>query len=175
MPLQSAAAAQRQRPSDEQRRNGRGRRQRAAQIVDHFPPADDRDPAARRTARGGVAAAEDPRQQLPVAARPAMLTIGRHVVARWKILDDFDVRCQASAREDSFKEVVAQQRAVGHAAGKRRFKRVNIVDALAGVGTLAEEILIDIGDRGGVRIDATCAREDALKNRAFAQDRQAMA
>ena len=53
----------RQRPSDDQRQEGRRRRQRAPQVVHHLPAPDQRE---RR--------AENPRQQLPVAARPAVLT-----------------------------------------------------------------------------------------------------
>ena len=50
-----------------------------------------RSPARRAVPAGPVAPAEDPRQQLPVAARPAMLARRRHVVVRRELLDHLDV------------------------------------------------------------------------------------
>ena len=69
--------------------------------------------ARRRSTDGRVAPAEEPRQQLPVAARPAMLARGGHVVARGKLLDDLDVGGEPGARKDALEQVVAEQRAVG--------------------------------------------------------------
>ena len=67
---------------------------------------------------------------------------------------------------------MTEQRAVGHAALERRFEGIHVVDALAGVGALAAEILIHVGDGGGVGIDAVHAGEDALEERPLAADRQ---
>ena len=53
-------------------------------------------------------------------------------------------------------------------AGHRLFKRVEIVNSLPGVRALVKKILIDIGNRGRVRVDAAGAGENSLEKRAFA-------
>ena len=59
------------------------------------------------------------------------------------------------------------------ARGRRaRLERIDVVDALAGVGAFAEQVLIDVGNGGGIGIDAVHAGEDALEQRTFAADRQ---
>ena len=130
--------AQRQHPTRNQRHKRHRRRQRAAQVVDHFPAPDWRDrrsAVARLRGRrvGTVRAAQDPRQQLPVAAGPSMLPRGGDVVARRKLLDQFDVRDQAGARESSFEKIVTQQRVVGNAARQRGLEHVDIVNPFAAV------------------------------------------
>ena len=55
------------------------------------------------------ARAEHPRQQLPVAARPAVLAQRVDVVAGGKVFDDLDIGGQAGAREDPFEQIVAEQ------------------------------------------------------------------
>ena len=87
--------------------------------------------------RADIAPSEDPRQQLPVAAHPAVLAQRRHVVARRKVFDHFDVRSEAGAREDAFEQIVAQQRALRHSPGERSLEGVDVVDALAGERTFA--------------------------------------
>ena len=71
----------------------------------------------------------------------------------------------AGARERALEQVVAEQRVLGHAAGERRLERVDVVDALADVAALVEEVLIDVGHGGRVRIEADVAGED-LRERA---------
>ena len=76
-----------QRPSRQQGDDARRRRQRSPQVIQHLPAADQGQRARALTIarapiiRGGVAATENPRQQLPVAARPAVLACGGDVVA----------------------------------------------------------------------------------------------
>ena len=79
---------------------------------------------------------------------------------------------QARAGEHALEQIVAQHRVVGHAALQRGLEGVDVVDALAGVGALAEQVLVDVGDRRRVGIDAAVAGEDALEQRAFRADRQ---
>ena len=50
-------------------------------------------------------------------------------------------------------EVVAEEPVLGGAAPERAFERVDVVDALAGVDALSEEVLIDVGDRVAVEIE----------------------
>ena len=159
----------RQGPTREQREHRGGRRKRSAQIVEHFPSAD-RGNARRCASLDGRT--EDPRQQLPVAARPSVMADRADVVAGREFLDDFDVRGEAGAREHAFEQIVAEQRRIRRPAGERGFESVDVVDAFAGIGAFAEQILIDVRDRRGVGIDSAQAGEDALEQRALPADRQ---
>ncbi len=157
----------RQRPARKQREDRGGRRKRAAQIVEHLPAADCRNGAPPRRVAPVLRrrAAEDPRQQLPVAARPAVMARGADVVASREFLDDLDIGGEASAREHAFKQIVAEQRRVRRAPRERGLEGVDVIDALAGIGAFAEQILVDVGNGGGVRVDAAQAGKDALKQR----------
>ncbi len=101
-----------------------------------------------------------------------MLTRGGDFVARRKVLDNLDVGHEPGARKDSLEQIVAEQRALGRATRERSLERVDVVDAFAGIGALAEEILVHVGHRGGIRVDAGRARDDALKERCLAAHRQ---
>ncbi len=149
-----------QQPAESDRDHGARRRQRAAQVVEHLP-------ATRRRDRERAAPApEDPRQQLPVAARPAVQPLDRDLVARREVLDDLDVGREAGACVDAFEQVVAEHRVVGHAAGERRLERVDVVDALADVRPFAGEVLVDVRHGARVRIDAAWAGEGGVEDRA---------
>ena len=105
---------------------------------------------------------EDPGQQLPVAARPAMVAQRGDVVASRIGFDDLDVGGKAGAGEHAFEQIVAEQRGVRNPVGEHGLEGIDRVDALAGIGTFAEQILIDVGNGGGIRIDAVGAGEYAL-------------
>ena len=75
-------------------------------------------------------------------------------VTRWEFLDDLDVGGEAGAGVGSLEQVVTEQGGAGRAATQRGLERVDLVYALAGVGSLAEHILIHIRNGGGVGIDA---------------------
>ena len=51
----------------------------------------------------------------------------------------------------SLKQVVAEQRVLGHTAGKVRLEHVYVIDAFADVDATAEQILIDV--RNGMRVE----------------------
>ena len=116
--------------------------------------------------------AEDPGQQLPVAAHPAMLARRRDVVARGKFLDHLDVGGQAGAREDAFQQIVAENRVFRNLAFERGLEDVDVVDSLAAIGAFLEQVLIDVGNRERIGIEPVGAGKDALKQRTFAADRQ---
>ena len=101
-----------------------------------------------------------------------MVAHGGDVVAGGKFLDDLDIGGETGAGEDALEQIVAEQRRVRHAAGERGLEGIDVVDALAGIGAFAEQILVHVGHRGGIRIDAAHAGEDALEQRALAADRQ---
>jgi len=92
-----------------------------------------------------------------------MLAQRRDVVTRGKFLDHFHVGGEAGAREDSLEQVVRQQRALRHAARERGLEGIDVVDALAREGSFTQQILVDVGDGGGVWIDAGRAREHPLE------------
>ena len=112
----------RQRPSEHQGREGGGRRQRAPQVVQHLPAPDQ-----RHSAR------ENPREELPVTARPAVLTGGGDAIVRRSGLEQLDVGAEAGSGEEALEEIVAQQRVLGHASGQSRLERIHVVDAFARV------------------------------------------
>ena len=101
-----------------------------------------------------------------------MLARRRHVVTGWEFLDDLDIRDQARPGEHALEEVVAQHGIVGHPALQGGLEGVDVVDALAGVGPLAEQILVDVGHRRRIGIDPTVGGKDALERRAFRTNRQ---
>ena len=120
----------------------------------------------------GIAAAHHPGEQLPVAARPPVLTRGGDVVARWELLHDLDVRDESGPGEGPLEQVVAEERPLGHPVGERCLEGVDVVDPLARIGTEPEQILVYVGNRGGIRVDSARAGVHALKQGAFAPHRQ---
>ena len=152
-------------PADDERQPGRWRRQRPAQIVQHLPTADERNPGP--TAPRG-AATEDPRQQLPVSPCPPVLARDRVAVLGRELLEELEIGDESRPRKDALEEVMAEQRVLGDPTGQRGGEGVHVIDALAGVGALAEQILVDVRDGGRVRIDAGRTGEHPLKQRSFA-------
>ena len=164
--------SERQRQSRQQRQHAGRCGQRSPQIVEHLPAADRRDGAARPIRAGDRSATEHPRQQLPVAARPTVVAPRGDVVAGGEVLDDLDVGGETGAGEDALEQIVAEQGRVRHAVGERGLEGIDVVDALAGIGAFAEQILVNVGDGGGIRVDAVHAGEDALEQGTLAADRQ---
>ncbi len=142
----------------EQRRRGEG----PAQVVEHLPPA------VRQEARPPPPAllvpcmTEDPRQELPIAPGPPVVAADRDLVVGRELLEQIDVGHEAGAGVEALEEVVAQERVVRHPAGEGRLEGVHVVDALPRVRPLAEEILVDVGHGGRIRVHAARARDDAL-------------
>ena len=146
-----------QHPSGQQGRDTRGCRQRTPEIVQHLPQSEQRQAAAAANGARRVASSKDPRQQLPVTPRPAVLACRSDVVPRWKLLDYLDIRNQSCTRKDALEEIMTEQHAVGYPTGQGRFEGIDMVDALASVRAFTEEILVDIRHGGSVWIDAACA------------------
>ena len=125
--------------------------------------------AAARDVAGLI---EDPRQQLPVTSRPALLAGRRHEVVRRELVEQLDIGDQAGASEHPLEQVVAQECVLRDAILHCRVERVEIVDPLAGEAALLEEVLVDVGDGGGVGIDPSRAGEDPLEQRPSVLGRQ---
>ena len=155
------------RPSNNQRQERGGHRQGATEVVEHLPTANRRnDDGAAFLGRCSVAP-QNPGQQLPVAARPPVLPGGRCLIVRREVFKQLDIRGQCRPSEDAFKEIMAQQRIVRHLARQGGLKCIDVVNALAGVGPFSEQILVDIRNGRGIRIDAARAGEGSLEERAF--------
>src|SRR5690606_38503749 len=101
--------------------------QRTPEIVEHFAAPYGRN----RPVAGG--ASKQPRQKLPVATRPPMRTLCGHIVTGRKLFDHLDIRGQASARENTLEQVMAEQGVVRDSTGHCRFEGVDVINALAGV------------------------------------------
>ncbi len=143
-------------PRDHERQKGGRRRHGPAEVIQHLPAPDQRHPAS-----------QDPRKQLPIATRPSVLAGRRDAVVRGSALEQLDVGDETGAREHAFEEIVAQQRIVRHPSRQRRLERVHVVDALAGVRAFRPEVLVDVGHRRCVRVDAGRPRRETLEERAL--------
>ena len=146
-------AAGQRRPREQQQGHGRGRHQAAPQVVEDLPAGDERQAVAahagtRRDDR------EQPPQDLPVAAHPAVLAARVGEDARRVIVHDLDVGDEGGARVEPLEEVVREQGVLGHASLEGRDERVHVVEPLAGEDPLGEEVLVGVGDRGRVGVDA---------------------
>ena len=113
---------------------------------------------------------EYPGQELPVPTCPPVITQGSDVVAGREFLHNLDIGGETRTGENAFEQVVAEKRRIRHPAGKCGLESIDVLDALAGIGALAEQVLIDVGDCAGVGVDPADAGEDTLKERALASD-----
>ena len=160
----------RERPGGDQRGQRQRGGQRAAEVVDHLPAGDPGNGAAVPPAGAVTGPSEDPGQQLPVAARPAMLPRRRDQVVRRELVEQLHIRDEPGPREHALEQVVAEERVLGDPVRHCRPERVEVVDPLARVAPLTEQILVDVRDRRGVRVDPGRARIAALVDRRVALD-----
>src|ERR1700761_3746019 len=75
-------------------------------------------------------------------------------VVRGVVIDDFDVGDETGASVGAFDEVVREEGVSGKAAVEDFVEYADLVDALAGEDAFAEEVLVDVGDGGGVDVEA---------------------
>src|SRR5271166_4148528 len=94
-----------------------------------------------------------------------MLPGGRSFVMRREVVEKLDICRQGGPREDAFKKIVAKQGVIFYLARESFFERINVVDSFAGVRTFAEQILVDVGGGGRVRVDAARPRKHLLEKR----------
>ena len=157
-PSQTAARRERDRPARQQREQGGGSGQRAAQVVQHFPAAERRDrPCARRPKIHG-SNCQSPRIQRCRRDAATSMCDGKSSNTSMSLI-------RPQRANTTLEQVMAEDRVFRHPALQRGFEGVDVVDALAGEIALAEQILIDVGDRAGVRIDATRHRKRCAETR----------
>ena len=85
--------------------------------------------------------------------------------ARRILVDELHVRDERDARVEAFEQIVREQRVLGNRVLERRVERVDVVQALAGEDAFAEQVLIGVGHRRRVRIDAGVARVQPREQR----------
>ncbi|MNV41428.1 hypothetical protein D3C71_1330630 [compost metagenome] len=110
-------------------------------------------------------AAEQPAQQLPVPAYPAMPAADVGGVARGLPFEQLDIAQQARAGIATLQQVMAQHPVVREAVLQCRFECVHVVDALADEGAFLEDVLINVGHSVGIGIDAWIASVQASVRR----------
>ena len=130
--------SERQRKSRKQRQHARRRGQRSPQIVEHLQAADRRHGAASLIHAGDQPAPKYPRQQLPVAARPAVVAHRVDVVTRGEVLNHLDIGGETGAGEDALEQIVAEQSRVRDPAGERGLEGIDVIDALARIRAFAQ-------------------------------------
>ena len=89
-----------------------------------------------------------------------------HDIALREFLHHLHVAHQPRAGEIAFEEIVAQHGILGDAPFDRRFESIDMVDALAGEGAFAEQVLIDVGYCKHIRIETGTAGVYLLVKRA---------
>ena len=96
---------------------------------------------------------------LPIAPNPAVLALGVAQVLLGKLVDELNVTGQPDTDMRAFDQVMAQQASFGKPPREHPAEGAHIVDALAVVGPFTREVLVDIGNRAGVRINSpSCSR-----------------
>ena len=152
-------------PPGDQQRQQRRRHQAAAQVVENLPAADRGqrialEPAPRRHER------EQPEQDLPVPSHPPVLAPRMRQHARRVVVYQLDVRHQPDARVQPFEQVVRQERVLRHRVLERLDEGIDVIQALAGEDPLGEQVLVGVGHRGGIGVDAGVAGIQAGEQRA---------
>ena len=158
------AGAGQDRPGRHQHQQQRRRDQASPQVVEDLPAPDHRqrvalDPVARRHE------GEEPGEDLPVAADPPVLAARVREQARGVLVHELDVGHQRDARVEPLEQVVRQQDVLRRGVLERGHERVDVVEALAGEDAFAEQVLVGVGDRGRVGVDAGVAGIEAREQR----------
>ena len=167
------------RPARDQQPGEHRREEAPADVVEDLPlaqqgeahaaPADARRPGPQ------------PREDLPVAAHPAVLAADVAEIGRGHVLVDFHAAQQRGTRVGALQQVMAEDNILRKAAVQRLPEGVHIVNALAHERALAEKVLVNVGDFPGVgvqpglpahkaRIEAAVSGEQAHRH-ARLQDR----
>ena len=141
-------------PGGQQQGQAGNGEQAAAQVVKDLPAIEPgKRIRASPTARPGNAW-HDPIRDLPIAANPAMLPFDKAQIILRELIIQLDIAGQAHADVSAFNQIMAEEPRFGEPAGKHPVEGAYIIDAFAMVGTLAGQILIDIGNCIGIGIDA---------------------
>ena len=152
-------------PSRGQQQHERRRQEASPQVIEDLP-------ACNRGQRGacvGLSLKRDfpgePGKKLPVAAHPSVKPRHPRQIVAWIVVDDFEIGAERHAREQPFKEVVAQERILRHTVLERVLERVDVVNPLADVAALTKQVLVHVGHGGRIGIEPDVAGKDFRKRR----------
>ena len=87
-------------------------------------------------------------------------------VRRGVVLEQQHVAHQAGARHRALEQIVAEHAVLGQPPGGGLAEHIHVVDALAHERALVEDVLVEVGDRPRVGIDAGLAGVEAGEARA---------
>ena len=157
-----------QRPADHEQDRGRRRHQAAAQVVQQLAAREPRERIEFKAALRARYPWQQPRQQLPVTADPAVASLHVGRVARRVILEQAHVADQAGTRVAAFQQVMAQDLVLRETVLQRVLEGIDVVDALADERTFAKQVLVHVRHRACIRIDTRLAAIHARITRADA-------
>ncbi len=100
---------------------------------------------------------QQPGDELPVAADPAVASLDVGAVAGRIFLVQLHVAEQAGAGVAALQQIVAEYAVFRKAASQRLLERRDVVNTLADEGAFLERVLIHIGHRPRIRVDAWLA------------------
>ena len=148
-------------PARHEQEHQRRGHQAATQVVEYLPARQGR----QRVTLAPVAVPRNPGhqpgQQLPVSADPAMAAADVGGIGGGIFLVHLNIGQQARARVTALDQVMAEDGVVREARGHRALEGIHLVDALADERSLAEYILVYVGNRARVGVDAGIAAEQS--------------
>ena len=153
-------------PSEQQQQRQGDRKKAAPKVVEELPL---RQPRERILLPAHAVAGhlrQQPPGQLPVAANPAMPALHVRAVAGGILLVQLGVAHQARPDIATFQQVVAQDPVLREPPAECPLERVDLVDSLADERAFAEDVLVHVGDRARIGIDARLAGVQARVPRA---------
>ena len=76
-----------------------------------------------------------------------------------------DIAGQAHPNMSAFDQIMAQQQLLGKPSRKHAVEGANVIDAFAVIGPFAGQILVDVGNRAGIGVDADGIRKEPAERR----------
>ena len=152
-------------PRQHEQHERRNRHEAPAQVVEDLPLRQEGQRIRGTRPRCIGHASQQPACYLPVAANPAPATADIGAVARRVVLVELDVGDQARAGIAPLQQIVAQDAVLRKPPRERALECVDVVDPFANERALAESILIDVGNRARVGVDAGLSAEKARVTR----------
>src|SRR5688572_27059006 len=154
----------RNQPAREKKQNQTDWDQAAPQVVEYFPARQGIQWILVWTARCWNTR-KKPGEYLPVAANPPMLTSCFDIDPRRVFVEQLDVGDRADTGETPLDQIVAQ-----NMIGRKRVlrcggKRVDVVNAFAGITAFAEQILVNVRNGSAVRVKSAAVGIDPREPR----------
>ena len=95
-----------------------------------------------------------------------MLPVCSGEIVRGVVFEQSYICHQTDAPVDALKQIMAEERIFGHAAGQAALKSSHIIDALASIVTFTKKILVHVGYCPRVQIESGISSENPRKQRA---------